>query len=332
MSTETMEWLNTQTLIGFTEKRGTAWHHRAELQGDEPNHYEGAIPIEDVRRRLFDWQALELPIEYTMPNGEKRQAEGRKVIVRSDTGAALGTFKSTYTPHQYDEWLIRNVEAILDADLSVGSAGLLKGGGVAWVQIEMEETMEVAGVEYRPFLTAATSFDGTLATTYVTGAQVVVCDNTLSTALSGIESARFKVRHSAQSMGRLTDAREALEVVHSVSDTFAAQVEALTNEVVSEASWNRFLKAYTGLDQELTKAAETRALAKSAALEFMYLHDDRVAPWTGTAYGVLAAVNTFAQHERPIRVGTREGRNAFDRINGNIDKLDAGTLALLARV
>src|SRR4051812_27378817 len=57
MSGETLQHLNTQTLIGNTEHRGTAWHYRADLQAGEPNHYPGPIPIGDVRRRLFGWQA-----------------------------------------------------------------------------------------------------------------------------------------------------------------------------------------------------------------------------------------------------------------------------------
>ena len=59
MSNETGEWLNTMTLIGFTEKRGNAWHYREELQGDEPNHYVGPVPVEDVQRRLFNFKVVE---------------------------------------------------------------------------------------------------------------------------------------------------------------------------------------------------------------------------------------------------------------------------------
>ena len=33
MSAETMTHLNTQTLIGYTSKRGHAWHYRASEQG-----------------------------------------------------------------------------------------------------------------------------------------------------------------------------------------------------------------------------------------------------------------------------------------------------------
>lgn len=34
MSSETSTWLNTSTLIGFTDQRGHAWHYRADDQGD----------------------------------------------------------------------------------------------------------------------------------------------------------------------------------------------------------------------------------------------------------------------------------------------------------
>lgn len=42
-----------------SDKRGTAWHYREDLQGDESNHYTGPVPVEDVRRRLFNWRAVE---------------------------------------------------------------------------------------------------------------------------------------------------------------------------------------------------------------------------------------------------------------------------------
>ena len=63
MSRETLEWLNENTLIGFTDKRGNAWHHR----GGYDNHYPGGIPVEDVRKRLFDWEVEEHRIHVGAP-------------------------------------------------------------------------------------------------------------------------------------------------------------------------------------------------------------------------------------------------------------------------
>jgi phage/plasmid-like protein (TIGR03299 family) len=163
MSMETMEWLNTYTLIGFTEKRGNAWHYR---QGSD-NHYPGAIPEEDVLNRLFNFEVLEAPIRYTF-NGKAKTIENQKVMYRSDNGDALGIFKDSYQGHGYQEWLLGNVKSILSSELQIGSSGLLKNGAQAWVSIEMEEMFksEKAGVEFRPHLLACTSFDGSIATTY----------------------------------------------------------------------------------------------------------------------------------------------------------------------
>ena len=58
MSRESITWLNTNTLIGFTSRRGTAWHWRAEEHGDISNHYPNAVPLQDVQDRLFAWMAV----------------------------------------------------------------------------------------------------------------------------------------------------------------------------------------------------------------------------------------------------------------------------------
>ena len=67
LSKETALWLNTKTLIGLTDKRGTAWHYRSELQGDQSNHYPGAIPIGHVIDRLFNFEVLEMPCYRHIP-------------------------------------------------------------------------------------------------------------------------------------------------------------------------------------------------------------------------------------------------------------------------
>ena len=334
MSKESLTTLNTQTLIGYTEKRGNAWHYRANEQGTESNHYTGSIPVEDVRRRLFDWTALEGAITATAitPDGViSTEDPTRKAIMRSDTGALLGIFKQGYKIHPYSEWLISNVENLLDADVQVASAGLLKGGAVAWVQIEMAETLSVQGFEFRPFLTAATSMDGSLATTYLTGAQAVVCDNTLSAALTE-KGSRVKIRHSANSLKRIGEAREVLGIIYQVADDFTAQVEALTAEVVSNDRWNAFLTAYSSPSTD-SKTAITVAANKVDALENLWANDLRVAPWAGTAFGVVQAVNTFTHHVQGTRGDASRGeRNMARVVSGGIDAVDRETLRVLATV
>ena len=69
--------------------------------------------------------------------------DGRQAICRSDdsTGAVMGIFGPGYTRHQYREWLLSTVADLLDDDLAISSAGLLRGGAVAWVEVAMPETI-----------------------------------------------------------------------------------------------------------------------------------------------------------------------------------------------
>jgi phage/plasmid-like protein (TIGR03299 family) len=210
MSQETLDWLNTNVLVGFTDKRGTAWHYRASEQGAEPNHYPGPVPVEDVRRRLFHWTAEEVPLFHSVPcaanssgasgtdeNGrayQLRPVPGTKAIRRSDTNEVLGIFKEGYQPHQPGAWLVGNVANLLGDELGVGSAGLLRGGAQAWVQVEVPDSVSTPeGVTFRPNLLAATSFDGSLSTTYRRTATIVVCDNTMAQGL-GEPGHAYKVK------------------------------------------------------------------------------------------------------------------------------------------
>jgi phage/plasmid-like protein (TIGR03299 family) len=197
----------------------------------------------------------------------------------------------------------------------------------------MADTLTVAGVEFRPFLTATTSMDGSIATTYQTGAQVVVCDNTLSAALTSGDAARIKVRHSRHSLNRLQTVRDALGIVHQVADDFTAQVEALTSQTVTDAQWDRFVAAYTGTDDtQASERAYTTRREQANTLHRLWTSDERVSPWHGTAYGVLAAANTYAHHLSPVRGASRVERNAERLITGKIHQLDAHTLTVLAQV
>ena len=128
MSKETALTLNTKTLIGFTDKRGHAWHHRKELQGAESNHYPGPIPVEDVERRLFATPAVELSLGVAVPADIEtmsgiddrgnpirwQMVPGRKAIARGDNFDVLGVFRSGYAIHQKDDWLLKGPATLLD--------------------------------------------------------------------------------------------------------------------------------------------------------------------------------------------------------------------------
>ena len=333
MSQETMEWLNLNTLIGYTEKRGNAWHYRRELQGIESNHYVGPVPVDDVLRRLFNFEVVETPLFIRKPSGEYVEIPGRKGMVRDDNGIVLGLFKSGYQGHQYQEWLLENVATILDDDLGIGSAGILRMGGQAWVSVEVPENIVTPeGVEFRPNLLATTSFDGTIATTYKRVRTDVVCDNTREMAL-GESGQQLKVKHTKYSGYRIHDARDALQIVHQMSEEFANEITNLCAWKVSDEEFLKHLQIMVPVNDELSKVAMTKAENKRAELINLYNFDNRVAPWKGTAFGVSAAYNTWRLHNATIRKGVpRQVRNMENLVNGKQGAEDAQVLEVLADV
>lgn len=314
MSKETMSHLNTQVLIGFTDQRGTAWHYKKDEQGAEPNHYPAAIPVADVQRRLFSWKAKAVDMWVDVPTSLKDQlgpmvaVPNRQAIVRDDNWQVLGVPSKAYQPHQYDEWLLKQVANLLDDDLSIGSAGLLKGGAIAWVQVEMADSWKVADVEFRPHLLATTSFNGEIATLYKRTCTVVVCDNTRAQALRE-KGQEFRVKHTSQSLLRLSDARDALQIVHSIGDDFAAEIETLMGVKVSDQKFDRFLSLLAPSDDRESKQSQTRNENLRNSLRQMWQTDIRCAPFRGTAFGAVQTVNTWRQHIKP----TRAGRSLIER-------------------
>lgn len=338
MSQETMQWFDDNALIGFTEKRGDAWWRRYATGKDsngEDNHYPGAIPVEDVLRRLFDWTPDEMPLFIPgtgSMDGGYVEIPNRKAIVRSDTQEVLGIFKSGYQGHPYPDWLIHNVADILGDGLGIGSACLLRGGARAFVQVEVPDTIETPeGVSFRPYIGACTSFDGSLATTYKRGCTIWVCDNTMAAGLAE-DGGTYKVRHSRYSRVKLQEAKDALYIVHSTADDFTAQVSEWCNTDVSGSQFDAILSHLIPIPTDEGRG-KTRAENRHADIRTLYNSDARCAPWNGTKFGVVQTFNTYLQHVATQKGGVRRAERNFDNyVSGKIEEHDANVLAAIDTV
>ena len=247
---------------------------------------------------MFCWQAVSRPIAVELPAdlttmthldetgvpARWQLVPDRQAICRSDQHTVMGIFADGYAMHQYDEWLLTTVADILDDDLSISSAGLLRGGAVAWVEVSVPESITTPeGVVFRPNLLATTTFDGRIATTFKRTVTDVVCDNTRESRArrAGADVQGQALRHSH---ARLANARDALAMVHTIADDFAAEVAQLCATTVTEKQWQSFLDAFLSpVRQRPAVPAKGRgaelADRKRDDLQRLYRHDQRVAPW-----------------------------------------------------
>lgn len=342
MSKETLKHLNENVLIGFVEKRGRAWHFRKNLQGSEPNHYNGPIPIDDVRRRIFNWRVVEsVSVTATFPDGTTQSVPNQKMLVRSDTQAVLGVHSERYRVHDFQEWLLENVSLLLDDDLRIGSAGLLEGGKTAWVQVERPDNVNVAGLEVRPHIIATSSHDGKRPTLYKACYTIVVCDNTRARALRE-SSPEIRVKHSVRSIPKLIKAREKLQIHFSemAIAEFGKEIEDLMRIKVSDDEFSRFLNAWS--DSELRSRASSRSASGRTKeqvspavdlVEQLWREDVRCEPFRGSAFGVLQTINTWRQHVKPLMRGKdRVAAQYLDTIMGKTEVLDRAVLTTLSHI
>lgn len=325
MSNETNEWLDNNVLVGFTDKRGNAWHWR---EGTD-NHYPDAIPVEEVKRRLFDWEPVKIETVYT--HGDIISPTGEFIYVNSKTSRKIAATTETHQAHPYSEWLLRNVGNILDDDLKIGSAGLLRNGAVAWVQVELTETMHSGGVAFRPNLLATTSLDQSVRSTYKTVNTIVVCDNTLAMAF-GEDTAAYAVKHTKNSRFEVLPAREKIGLqLKAQAETFSAELDRMTSTTVTAEQFQRFLDKVTPVSDGKGRA-QTIAMNKQDRLNEMYTSDPRVALWKGTVWGVLQLMNTYNTHEATFKGGNRAETNMINIITGRTDVKDKETLDALQLV
>lgn len=357
MSAETARWLNENTLIGMTDKRGTAWHIRGEFQlpweitlpdgrvlNGTGNHYPQGIPLEHVHNRLFNWEALTAPVFAQVginPDGTPEYApipNSKRVYPSDNPAHTFWIAKDSYLPHDYSDSLLNAVSDIIDvpgSDLVISSAGLLKQRAIGWVEVSVPDSITTPdGIVFRPNLLATTSLNGTVATTYKRTVTDVVCDNTRAIALAE-QGQQFKVKHSRYSNLKLADAREALNIIHTTASDIEEEFAAMCQIDVTDKQFFAIVEELTAAPKgkDESKMFTTLKEKKQEQLSQLWRNDNRVSPWAGTGYGVVQAFNTWEQHFKGTRRGTTMAeRNMLATINGDIESADREVYATMMRV
>jgi phage/plasmid-like protein (TIGR03299 family) len=354
MSRETSTWLHDNSLIGDTEKMGNAWWMRKgfDSQG-RPNHFPGAVPLQEVLDRCFPLAhevvprrvAVELPatienMTHTDDDGNPMRwatMDDRRAMHRNGTDIVHGLFSPDYQPHQFREWLINNVSLLMDtpgSELHIHSAGTLQNHAVAYVQFMPNEAITgQCGMTILPWFLATTSFNGKVASTYKFCQTAVVCDNTLDMARGEKDTPTVKYRHTKNSLSKISDARTALGITWDAATDTMAELDRLAETPVKTDKWIELLDVIHPVDLSASPRSITTATTMRDRLTAMYHNDPRVNPWNGTALGVFQAFNTYNQHVKPTRGGTDRGeRNMLDTISGKIGDSDREILATMAGV
>jgi len=294
-------------------------------------------------RRLFNFEVELCKIIIERPDG--RTFEQKKFYAQcpDDQDIVYGVHGDGYKGHSYKKWLIEYVEKMLGKGAEITTAACLKKGAQAFVSVMVPELFRSKhGVEFYSFLMAQTSFDGSCATTYKTGNVKPICDNTAA-AMMAAAGNLYKIKHTRNSVARVVDALEALKLLELEAENYIAECDALCEQTVTDAQFEKFLSELIPLpeitdkdinERDYSTRSATIAANKREALNEMYRKDGRAAPWKGTRYGVVQAVNTWLTWEATQK-NAKDGRvvRQFENmVNGRTLAADLNTIKLLEKV
>ena len=146
----------------------------------------------------MDWEIKRTPLLYKADNDVMFNIDDQNILYRSDTKTHLSVVSNKYQIVQPVDMLEFFRDITQAAGFQMETAGTLFGGKRFWALAAIGESACVVGDDQIDgYLLLSTSCDGTLATSARFTTTRVVCNNTLSMALSTKAKREVSVRHRA---------------------------------------------------------------------------------------------------------------------------------------
>ena len=315
-----------------------AWHGLGHVIPEDVVTTERALVLGGL-----DWEVHKLSFEpkVTMPNGEVvllDAPEREYVNVRSSDGKVLGTVGDRYKVFNNHEAFAFGDALVDDHEAKWHTAGVLNGGRKTWMLMKLPQDVLIAGEEterIEPYICFQNSHDGSSAVTAFITPVRVVCQNTLSWAMSGT-TRKIQIRHTGDLTRYILRAQEALglsfdllaqmerEGAHMMGETFTtANFETMMRELMPEPP--------TDSEEETAQYKRAHTMWEDRFDEYMqyFLHSPNIDNVRHTQWGALQAVSEVSDHRMRMRTQINDPRETrFARLlNG--EKIVQGAHDLL---
>lgn len=278
----------------------------------------------------MDWRIQRAKVRFATGHGQEADAwaemPAQHVLFRSDTKAPLGIVSAKYKALQPRAALEFFRDLVAGNGFKLSSAGTLFGGRRYWALASIGEYTEIQSAADRMegYLLLATSADGTLATTVRETSVCVVCNNTLTAALSKGARHEVKVLHSTEFDAAAV--KDQLGIARGNFARFATTMRDLAAARLSEDDAAQ-LTARLLSPSSVQTAASVEAIAKQAAAmqkvaeskrfqKIMSLFSgagmgSQLAGREGTFWGWVNAVTEYVDHHAQAQTESNRMNSAW---------------------
>jgi|WetSurMetagenome_2_1015567.scaffolds.fasta_scaffold13112_5 phage/plasmid-like protein (TIGR03299 family) len=281
---------------------GTAPWHNLGVKLDQPATAEEAIISAGL-----DYAVVKKPLQAVINKRQHVLVANNFATLRTDTNQVLGVVGERYT-------VLQNREAFTFFDALTGTgeaiyetAGALGNGERIWILAKLPGYIKVHGKDIvNKYLLLCNSHDGSSLVRAKLTPIRVVCNNTLSLALSGTEGVR--IRHTPSAVEKLEQAHKLLGLTNQLYD----QLDFIFNRMALKRVTDKQLIEYVKKLIPSTDA-ENQTRTENTRSKILELHESGQGATLarGTLWGGYNAVTEFTDHILHSRDQSRRLHSAW---------------------
>jgi phage/plasmid-like protein (TIGR03299 family) len=246
-------------------------------------------PIEVWRKEAgMDFEIVAHHPVVRFDDGEEVVVSDRVVLCRSDNRQPLGFVSTGYQIVQPSDVLVFFQDLVHTVGLEIETAGTLFQGRRFWALAKVGENAVHQNDKLRGYLLLTTSCDGTLATTAKGVTVRVVCNNTLSVALSNNEDAGGIIKIGHGTKFDATAVKEALGIAPKSFKQFMQSIKLLSKAPMSRRIVKARAETLFGEGGRLVRHVMDNFDGAATGFEMK--------GFAGTAWGFLNSVTEAVDH------------------------------------
>lgn len=282
----------------FASARLSAWHQLGQVT-------DNCMTAEEVMSTawLGGWEVRKIPLQGMEINDKgvtKVDCPDKWMTVRTNpaTGGTeyLGIVGDDYTTVQ-NEQVAEVLNLLVDASgAHFETAGSMRSGRSVFVTMKLPEGMKVAGVELHDlYLAATTSHDGTASLRVDATPVRIVCANTQRMAYQRSPGS-YVFRYTSNITAKISEARQALQLVWDHFDAFEREAEKMINETLTMGEFEKVIAQLWPLAGDASDTARNNAKQRTATLRYLTRDADTQKAIKGTRWAGYQAITEYLDH------------------------------------
>ncbi len=269
--------------------------------GDVPWHQLGrrlqkpATAAEAMEAARLDYKVVKRPLKAIIHARHFANVPNAFATVRTDTNVVLGVVGSRYQPVQNKD-AFTFFDPLVDRDEAIyHTAGVLGRGEKIWLLAKLPDYIRVGpkGDPIEKFVLLYNSHDGSSHIRVKMTPIRVVCNNTLTAALSGAD-AEVRIKHTASAGDKLREAHKVLELTNQLYKELDYIFNRMALRKVTPTQLVEYCKTLVPDNAE----AESNTRTENMRNHIISLHDDtkEASMHKGNLFGVFNAVTEYVDH------------------------------------